>query len=227
MLRALLRRTGMAVAGAVAGVVLLEGVAAAHVTVVSPDMPAKGGDAEIVLRTPNEADTASLVKVKLDLPLGTPLSNAAPLPVPGWTVQVTMTNLKTPVRMAHDTVTQAVASIVWTAQPGQGTPASDFQSFSFWTEGLPDNTSTLVFAATQTYSDGSVVAWNQATPPGGTMPDHPAPTLALAAADPAMPMATSGSTTDDTARWLGAGGLALGVLGIGFGVVRGRRRSGA
>ncbi len=231
-LRAMVRRTGLVVTGAVAAVVLLDGVASAHVTVVSPDNPAKGGDAEIVLRTPNESDSASLVKVELDVPAATPLSNASPQPVPGWATQVNMSNLKTPVKMAHDTVTQAVASIVWTAQPGQGTPANDFQSFSFWSEGLPDNADSIMFTAVQTYSDGSVVTWNQPMGADGGEPEHPAPTLALASGDPMSSSSSSSnsgsaSATDNTARWLGIGGLALGVIGIGFGLARGRRRSGA
>jgi Domain of unkown function (DUF1775) len=35
------------------------------------------------------------------------------------------------------------------------------------------------FPATQTYSDGTVVHWDQPTPPGGAEAEYPAPTLAL------------------------------------------------
>ena len=45
---------------------------------------------------------------------------------------------------------------------------------------LPD-TDTVSFPATQTYSDGSIVKWDQPPLPGGGEPEHPAPMLNLAA----------------------------------------------
>jgi hypothetical protein len=70
----------------------------------------------------------------------------------------------------------------------------------------------------------------------GSEPEHPAPTLTLAAAtgDGHDGHHVGGSAaaqekskdTDNTARWLGGIGLALGLLGValGFGnVIRGRR----
>ena len=36
--------------------------------------------------------------------------------------------------------------------------------------------------ATQTYSDGTIVKWDQPTPPGGAEPEHPAPEIALTGA---------------------------------------------
>jgi uncharacterized protein YcnI len=217
-IRRTLIRTTVA-AGATGLLVLLgTGIASAHVTIISPDQPTAGGDAELILRAPNEDDTASYTKVELDLPQDTPLSNASPATPPGWTAQVNMVNLKTPVKMASDTVTQAVSSIVWTAAPGAGIPANDFQEFSFWTEGLPTNTSKLVFTAVQTYSNGKVVTWNQPTVPGAPDPDNPAPELDFvpaASATPATPASTSSS--DTVARWLGGAGIVVGVLGLGFG----------
>ncbi|HWE88313.1 MAG TPA: YcnI family protein, partial [Pseudonocardiaceae bacterium] len=218
-IRRTLIRTTVA-AGATGLLVLLgTGIASAHVTIVSPDQPTAGGDAQLVLRVPNEDDTASYSKVELDFPQNTPLSNASPATLPGWTATVNQVNLKTPVKMASDTVTQAVSSIVWTANPGAGIPANDFQTFSFWTEGLPTNTDKLIFTAVQTYSNGKVVTWNQPTPPGGPDPDSPAPELdfvSTASATPAAPASTSGS--DSLARWLGGAGLVVGVLGLGFGL---------
>jgi hypothetical protein len=37
----------------------------------------------------------------------------------------------------------------------------------------------MVFTATQTYSDGTVVEWDQPTPASGEEPEHPAPTLTI------------------------------------------------
>lgn len=212
-------RTGVAAGAAGLLVLLGAGVASAHVTVVSPDQATAGGDAEIVARVPNEDNTATVDKVELDLPQNTPLSNASPQPVPGWTVQVNMVNLQTPVKMRNDTVTQAVGSIVWTAQPGQGTPVGGFQSFSFWTEGLPTNTDKLIFSAAQTYSSGKVVTWNQPTPPGGPDPQNPAPELDFVSASSPAPAASASTSGSDTlARWLGGAGIVVAAVALGFGL---------
>jgi hypothetical protein len=40
---------------------------------------------------------------------------------------------------------------------------------------------TLEFRALQTYDNGAVVRWIEATPPGGPEPDHPAPVLTIGA----------------------------------------------
>ena len=94
----------------------------------------------------------------------------------------------------------------------------------------------------QTYSDGSVVRWDQPTQAGKTEPEHPAPSLtvggeasastgasaaASAAATPspsaagaaapvtaAAPAAAVANTTDDTARYAAIGALALAVVAL-------------
>jgi uncharacterized protein YcnI len=215
VVRSIVRRTLVVSAGAVAGLVLTAGIASAHVTIISPDPVTRGGDAELVLRVPNEQDAATVTRIELDFPQDTPLSNASPRPVSGWSVQVNQANLRTPVKMADDTVTNAVSSIVWTAQqPGAAVPVNDFQEFAFWTEGLPTNTDTLVFSAVQTYSNGNVVTWTQRTGPNGQEPDNPAPELAFA--DPAPTSAATSS--DGLARWLGGVGLVLAAIALGFGL---------
>ena len=211
-------------------VLLGAGVASAHVSAHSPDSPAKGGDAEIVFRVPDEEDTAHTVKVRVNFSTTSPLSNADIKPVPGWTAQENMTTLAKPVKMSNQTVTQAVGSIVWTADPGNGIAPGQFQEFAIAVEGLPDNTDQLVMTAVQTYDNGDVVNWNQPTVEGQPEPEHPAPHLALAASDTAdaAPAAasTASSTSDGAARWLGGIGIVVAAVALGFGLgafVRGRR----
>jgi uncharacterized protein YcnI len=207
-----------------AGVLVLTsaGVASAHVTAISPDTLTKGGDAQFILRVPNEQDNASTVKLEVDFSLTSPLSNADLLPVPGWTGVVTMTHLAKPVKMTNYSVTDAVASIVWTGQPGTKINPGQFAEFSFRTEGLPTNTDELVMPTVQTYDNGDVTHWNQSTVSGKPEPDYPAPHVALGAADSdgsgsgVTASATSTtSTSDDTARLLGIVGIVVGVLGSG------------
>jgi uncharacterized protein YcnI len=220
------------------------GIASAHVSAHSPDQLTQGGDAEIVFRSPNEQDTANMTKLEVDFSTTSPIGDAAIKPISGWTYQVTMTNLKTPVKMADDSISSAVQSIVWTAQPGYAIKPGEFQEFSISVEGLPTNTTEMDMPAVQTYDNGAVVNWNQPTPANGQEPEHPLPHLTLltdaqaaAAANPAnaatvnMAGMTTGSasTSDGTARWLGGIGLLLGALALGFGLgayTRSRRAAG-
>ncbi len=216
-------RTGAILTATTLFVLLGAGAASAHVSAHSPDNPAKGADAEIVFRVPNEEDAAHTVKVQVNFSATSPLSNAAIKPVPGWTPQETMTTLAKPVKMSDLTVTKAVQSITWTAPAGGGIVPGQFQEFTIAVEGLPDNTDELVMPTIQTYDNGDVVNWNQPTVAGQAEPEHPAPSLTLAAAD-VTPVVQS--TSDTTARWLGGIGLAIAALALGFGLgafLRGRR----
>jgi uncharacterized protein YcnI len=219
------------------------GIASAHVTAHSPDQLVQGGDAEIVFRSPNEEDTASMTKLEVDFSATSPIGDADIKPMPGWTYQVNLTTLNPPVKMADDSIQSAVKSIVWTAQPGFGIKPGEFQEFDISVEGLPTNTTTMDMPAIQTYDNGAVVNWNQPTPASGQEPDHPLPHLTLAAADSADTAATNNATvnmagmttttasgTDNTARWLGGIGLLLAALALGFGLgayTRSRRAGGS
>lgn len=208
------------------------GIASAHVTAHSTDQLTKGGTAEITFRVPAEEPTAGTVKLQVNFPLNTPIGDVATKPVPGWTAQVAMTHLATPVRMAKETITDAVQSVTWTAQPGTSIAPGEFQEFSVVVEGLPTNTDELVMPAVQTYDNGDVVNWT-APPPaaGAAKPEHPAPHVALADAtgtDTASGVA-SPPAEDSTARWLGGAGVVVGALALGFGagaLARSRRGTG-
>jgi periplasmic copper chaperone A len=226
-------RAGVTLAAVGVFVLAGAGIASAHVSAHSPDQLVQGGDAEIVFRSPNEEPTASLVKLQVNFSLTSPIGDAAIKPIPGWTYQLAMTTLPTPVRMTSDSISSAVQSITWTAQPGYAIKTGEFQEFDISIEGLPTNTTTMDMPAVQTYDNGDVVNWNQPTPASGVEPLHPLPELTLAAADSTGAAAT-GSTanmagmtatgtpnaatgTDGTARWLGGIGLLLAALALGFG----------
>jgi hypothetical protein len=97
------------------------------------------------------------------------------------------------------------------------------------------------FSATQTYSDGTAVHWDQPPKPGGGEAEYPVPTLTLTAAPsasatqsaspsasaspaPAPAQASSRPAPDSTARWLAGAALVVGALGVGLTLVL-RRRS--
>ncbi|HEX3647673.1 MAG TPA: YcnI family protein [Pseudonocardiaceae bacterium] len=234
--------TRVAVTLTATGVLVLAGagIASAHVSAHSPDNPAKGGDAEIVFRVPDEEDNANTVRVQVNFSTTSPITDADIKPVAGWTAQPADMTLPKPVNMDNEIVTTALKSITWTAAPGGGIAPGQFQEFAISVEGLPDNTNELLMPAVQTYSNGDVVNWNQPTVAGQAEPEHPTPHLALAAAasddgapavsdaTSAAPSAAAASSSDGTARWLGGAGLVVAALALGFGLgafFRGRRGS--
>ena len=70
------------------------------------------------------------------------------------------------------TVTEAVSSVTWTAD-GDGLPPQQFAEFQLSVGPFPDDVDQIVFPATQTYSDGEVVAWADPTVEGEDEPDAP------------------------------------------------------
>ncbi|BBA98630.1 hypothetical protein RVR_4888 [Actinacidiphila reveromycinica] len=240
-----MRGRAATVAALAGSAVLLAAVPAfAHVT-VQPGSAAKGSYSTVSFKVPCEEDNASTVKLEVNLPTDHPIASVSIQPVPGWTAKVTTTKLTTPLKTDDGTVTSAVTKITWTGgkiEPGQ------FQQFPVSFGPLPDNTDTLTFKALQTYSDGNVVRWIEIPQAGQPEPQNPAPTLQLTAAagdSGATPAATgspaaappaagtaatttaSGSNSDGTARALGVAGIVVGVIGVGFGVYGGRRRTAA
>lgn len=208
-----------------AGLLLLAaaGTASAHVTANAPGA-AQGGYSVVTFRVPNESATATTTGVTVILPTDNPLKSVRSAPVAGWTATVAKSANGTP------------TSVTWSAGAGTSIGADQFGQFPMNVGPLP-KTGSITFDATQTYSDGTVVQWNQAPNADGSEPEHPAPEVALAAATTgtgdgvavtAAPATGATSSSDTTARWLGGGGLLLGALGIGLGVgatVRGRRRA--
>jgi uncharacterized protein YcnI len=156
------------------------GTADAHVTVSAPGAVPGGSDTIITFRVPTESDTASTTGLRVRLPTDTPLLGVLVQPVPGWTFRVIRSKLAHPVATDDGPITQAVSEIDWTATGG-GTEPNGFQAFDIIVGQLP-KTSTLTFKAIQHYSDNTNVSWVEVAGPGAAEPDHPAPTLDLAAA---------------------------------------------
>ncbi|MGW4521413.1 YcnI family copper-binding membrane protein [Amycolatopsis sp. NPDC004378] len=228
------KRAGFLAATVGAAGLLGAGVASAHVTAnVYGAQPTKGGYAAIVFRVPSEEPNTTTKKVAVDFKPDYGIGSVRTKPVPGWTAEVTTSKLPAPITKDNGTqITEAVTAVTWTAQPGNELKATDYQEFSVSFGPLPTNVDEVEFPAHQTYSDGKVVDWTQPTPPGGEEPEHPAPTVKLAAKsagdDDHGSMAGTASTTgehteaaaaasDSTARWLGGAGLLVGAIGVGVG----------
>jgi uncharacterized protein YcnI len=201
------------IAGAAAAALYLPAgtaLASAHVHAHS-DNAVRGGTAIVTFEVPNESSTgAATIALTVTLPN---VASAHTEAMPGWTA-----------KLDRDAASGTVRSATWTATPNGGIPADQFALFRISVQ-LPD-ADTVSFPATQTYSDGSVVKWDQPPQPGGREPERPAPMLSLAVsktpelhgAPPQQPKAPA----DDTARVLGGVALVVGALGLSFALVRRR-----
>ena len=233
----LLRSAAAGAALAGAALLVAAGPASAHVQVTSPDAVKGGEDALLVFRVPNESDTAGTVKVSIALPLTTPFGDVLAQPIAGWKVSTTTKKLPKPIETGDLRIDKVTDSVTWTADKGVQIAPGQFQQFSLSVGPVPD-VSSLSFPATQTYSDGSVVKWNEPTPADGKEPENPTPELTLAAASSgdsahggmsvtATSAASSGSTStsnDGTARVLGVVGIGIAVLAVVAAFALGRRR---
>lgn len=206
------------------------GAASAHVH-VDPDDTAAGGYAHLTFPVPNESDTAKTSKLEVTLPTDTPFNSVSVKPVEGWTAQVVISDLPKPVTIDGATVTKAPTAVIWTADAVHQIGPNEYQAFSISVGVLPKAGATVTLPTAQTYTDGTVVKWDEATVEGQAEPDHPAPAFtttaaeevhahsaaATTAATPA-PAATTSSASSDAGSTAGWFGLAAGLIGLAAGV---------
>ncbi|MDT5349735.1 MAG: hypothetical protein QOH91_3022 [Mycobacterium sp.] len=204
----------VAASGAAMSIGLLTGAAPAWAHVhVDADNPAPGSYSVLTFQVPNESEKGALTtQLSVALPN---VASASTESMPGWTA-----------RLDRDAAAGTTRSVTWTAAPGTGIGADQFALFRISVK-LPDS-QTISLPATQTYSDGTVVKWDQPTPPGGAEPEYPAPELALtgakagAADDHPMPVAQT-SAPDNSARWLAGGALAVAAVAVATALLVRRR----
>jgi periplasmic copper chaperone A len=231
------RSAGSAVLAVVAATwlasLLAAGAASAHVSVSSP-AAVQGGYASLTFKVPTESATASTTGLKVQLPADQPLASVSVLPVYGWTHTMTKAKLAAPVGSGQNKITEAVSVVEWTADSAASAiKPGEFNQFVLSVGPLP-KAPAMTFKALQTYSDGTVVSWiEQAAEGSSAEPEHPAPTLKLAAASgssapagstapaPTAPTglavsATSGGSDAraNTALGLGAVGILLGGIAL-------------
>lgn len=234
----------IALAGGVAAstVLILAGTASAHVSVQPQGEAAKGGYAVINFKVPNERDDSSTTKLEVSFPTDHPLASVMPQPVPGWDIKVTTSKLAKPLDMHGKKINEAVSKVTWTAAGSKIEPGR-FQQFPLSVGQLPQDADQLVFKAVQTYDNKEVVRWIEEQKDGAEEPESPAPVLKLTAAAAAsgpdsadknatadqakdeQTTASAASSSDTTARVLGIVGIVIGVAGVAFGVLAGRRRT--
>lgn len=224
-------RLSAAALAATAALIAVPASAQAHVR-VNPDTVAAGGYTTLVFKVPTESATASTTKLEIELPTDHPFGSVSYQPVPGWTTTVTTSKLPKPIKTGHGTITEAPSRIVWTATDAASIKPGQFQTFPVSVGPVPQ-VSSVMFKTKQTYSDGSVVAWDEPTPASGQEPEHPAPVLNItsASASPSATAAPSGAPSVAAASpdaapttqtdgsngdgvWYGVGGIGIGVIAL-------------
>lgn len=195
------------------------GIASAHVRAHIYGEPATQGEyTAITFRVPNEDAKHGTSKIAVDIDPKYHFGEVSTEPVPGWTAKVTKSKLPEPITTDEgETLKSVVSKVTWTATPGHELEDGQYQEFNVSVGPLP-KVDQLVLPTTQTYKNGPVVKWNQPQQPGKPEPDQPAPVVNVAEAS-GNDAGASGDTrsSDDTARWLGGAGLAVGALGLGAG----------
>jgi uncharacterized protein YcnI len=217
--------TTAAAGGAISIALLGAAPASAHVH-VDAEGAAPGSTSVLTFQVPGESEKGALTtELSVVLPN---VASARTEVMPGWTA-----------RLDRDAAAGTVRSVTWTAVPSVGISSDQFALFRLSVT-LPDQPS-VAFPATQTYSDGTVVHWDQPPLATGAEPEHPAPVLNLtgsadhpagahqpapvptATAEPAA-ASSAVAAPDNTARWLAGAALILAAVGLVAAVV-GRRRS--
>ena len=146
--------TKTVVSVALTGVFLMSAAfVSAHVT-VKPNQVGSAAFQTFTTGVPNEKDVPT-VALRLVIPSG--LQYVTPNVKPGWTIEV---------KKSGEGEALVVTEIIWT---GGSIPAGQRDEFLFSAQ-VPAEETTLQWKAYQTYSDGEVVAWDQA--PSQDHDDH-------------------------------------------------------
>lgn len=199
--------------------------ASAHVS-INPSAAEAGSYSVITVKVPNESATASTTKVELSLPTDTPFTSVRYVPIAGWTTELVTEELPEPVTVNDTEITEAITTVIWTADAGSEIADGQLQQFELSLGPVPD-VGSVVLPTEQTYSDGTVASWSET----GDDAELPAPVLYINDAAPADDHGSATTHTEDTAtvtadstvasssddvlaRILGLGGLVLGAAAL-------------
>ncbi|MET0579031.1 MAG: YcnI family protein [Ilumatobacteraceae bacterium] len=206
---------GAAVAVAVVGA--WAAPASAHVSIDTLGTVDQGSFAKLGFSVPNERADAGTVMLRVELPADHPLAYVSVQPMPGWDIETTTRALDEPLDGEGGSITEVVDTITWTATGDTEIAPGEFELFWISAGQMPTDVTELAFPAVQTYSSGEEVAWiDPAT--GGAEPEHPAPTVQLAAAGASGEDATAPADDDDGIDALAIVALVVGALGLVAGV---------
>jgi periplasmic copper chaperone A len=201
-----------------AAAVVFPAAAAAHVTIQPGEWEA-GAFATMAVRVPNESDAAATTSISMQFPEEVLTARFQPHPL--CEREVEMAPLDQPV----EELTERVASVTWTCEPGIRTDEFDEFGLSFQ---IPEDASEgdeLLFPTVQIYDDGEERAWIDPDPEA----ESPAPRVTVIAAEEEEseePAATTDDqaavpavNTDDGDDGMATVAIVLAIIGLAAGLI--------
>ncbi|MEV4825201.1 DUF1775 domain-containing protein [Micromonospora sp. NPDC049274] len=180
------RRIAAVTALTAAGLLLWPGTAAHAADVTTTPTEARQGDAvRLEFSVPEERAGTTTTRIEVRLPADAPVAEVYPMSVDGWAPTISSRTLDTPVAGIHSSGVSTVTTAVTWVRVGAGASGPARLALSM---GPLPQAERLTFEVVQTYADGTVVRWADAS---GA---HRAPVLTLlpAAAGAAGPVGHGG-----------------------------------
>jgi uncharacterized protein YcnI len=229
-----------ALTAAAAALLIAVPAANAHITMKS-DNTSAGGYAYVTFHVPHGCEESPTTKVELQLPEG--VTSFVPERSPFWKVDVATKQPSDDMKSQDGkAITEVPDVVTWTAITPLPHDQLDVLGASVK---LPDTEGQVNFPLVQTCAKGSP-SWTEIQADGADEPEHPAPSLTLTAGgedDHHMAKADDDAADDsdgdaaassskvkdlqddvDQARTFAIVGIALGAIGLLFGLIAVRRR---
>ncbi|MFG1872932.1 DUF1775 domain-containing protein [Micromonospora arborensis] len=239
------RRIAAVTALTAAGLLLWPGMAHAADVTTTPTEARQGDAVRLEFTVPEERAGTKTREIEVRMPADAPIAEVYPMSVDGWAPRISSRTLDRPVAGIHSTGVSTVTTAVTWVRVGESEPGPARLALSM---GPMPQAERITFEVVQTYTDGTVVRWADATgahrapvltllpaAAGAAGPaghgGHGAPAAGAPAADAPADGAPAGADTDvDAAPADGADGgsgnadgmLAAGLLaGLGGGAAIG------
>ncbi|MEU4552169.1 DUF1775 domain-containing protein [Micromonospora violae] len=164
------RRIVVATAVTAAGLLLWPGAAYAADVTTTPTEARQGDAVRLEFSVPEERAGTKTTQIEVRLPADTPIAEVYPMSVNGWAPRISSRTLDQPVAGIHSSGVSTVTTAVTWVRVGASDPGPARLALSM---GPMPQTDRLTFEVVQTYADGTVVRWADAT---GA---HRAPALTL------------------------------------------------
>ena len=201
-----------------AAAVVFPAAAAAHVT-IQPGEWEPGAFATMAVRVPNESETGATTSISMQFPEEVLTARFQPHPL--CDREVEMAPLDQPV----EDITERIASVTWTCDPGIAVGEFDELGMSFQ---IPEDAAEgdeLLFPTVQVYSGGEERAWVDPDPEA----ESPAPRVTVIAAEEEEaeePAATTDEqaavpavSTDDGDDGMATVAIVLAIIGLAAGLI--------
>ncbi|MEV4121361.1 DUF1775 domain-containing protein [Micromonospora sp. NPDC049645] len=169
------RRIGAATAVTAAGLLLWPGAAYAADVTTTPTEARQGDAVRLEFSVPEERTGTKTTRIEVRLPTDAPIAEVYPMSVDGWAPRISSRDLDKPVAGIHSSGVSTVTTAVTWVRVGESGPGPARLALSM---GPMPQAERLTFEVVQTYADGTVIRWADATGP------HRAPTLTLLPAAP-------------------------------------------